>query len=88
MDEGLLSSEKAKVHLLVTSRPQEDIQSQITELASEDAMVPIQSDLITGDIRAYIRSRIRHDEGLQRWRSRPDIQEEIEARLMEKVDGM
>jgi hypothetical protein len=72
----------------VTSRPEPDIKSEVSEWARDDDIVPIQSDLITDDIRAYVHTRIREDNGLKRWRSQPEVQDEIETRLMEKADGM
>lgn len=92
--EGLLAwirdlhrSEQRNVHLLVTSRPEQDIQSGLSEF-HDDNIVPIQGDLIANDIRAYIHTRVRQDEGLKRWRARPDVQDEIETRLTEKADRM
>ncbi|KAF2180825.1 purine and uridine phosphorylase [Zopfia rhizophila CBS 207.26] len=84
----LLNSEQRNVHLLVTSRPEQDITSGLSEFAHNDNMVPIQSDLIIADIRAYVRTRVREDKDFKRWRPRPDVQEEIETGLMEKADGM
>ncbi|OCK92748.1 uncharacterized protein K441DRAFT_678587 [Cenococcum geophilum 1.58] len=84
----LLNSEQRNVHLLVTSRQEQDITSGVTELAYIDDIVPIESDLITDDIRAYVRTRVSEDEGFKRWRARPDVQEEIETQLIEKADGM
>lgn len=84
----LLNSEQRNVHLLVTSRPEQDIKSVISEFACNNDIVPIQSDLITDDIRAYVRARVREGKGLKRWRTRPDVQEDIETRLMEKANGM
>ena len=49
--------------------------------------MPIQSSTIADDIRAYIRARVGEDT-LKRWQNRPDIQQEIKARLMEKADGV
>jgi Cdc6-like AAA superfamily ATPase len=84
----VLNSEQRNVHLLVTSRPEQDIEVGIMEFAHNDDIVPIQSSLITDDISAYVRTRVRDDNGLKRWRSQPEVQNEIETRLMEKVDGM
>jgi Cdc6-like AAA superfamily ATPase len=84
----LLNSEQRNVHLLITSRPEQDIMSVVSKFASKDDILPIQSDLITDDIRAYVHTRVRQQEGLKRWRSQPEVQDEIETRLMEKVDGM
>jgi hypothetical protein len=84
----IVSSKLTNVSLLVTSRREQDIESAISEWAHDKDLIPIQSDLVTDDIRAYVRTRVREDGGLKRWRSRPDIQEEIETELMEKTDGM
>jgi Cdc6-like AAA superfamily ATPase len=85
---GLLDSMQWNVHLLVTSRPEQDIESMISEFANEEDKVPIQSSKITEDIRAYVRKRIREDNGFERWRKHPEVQDEIENRLMERADGM
>jgi len=84
----LLGSEQRNVHLLMTSRPEQDIKSGLSEFVYDDNTVPIQSDLITNDIRAYVRKRVREDEGFKRWQGRLDVQDEIKTRLMEKADGM
>ena len=93
--EGLLSwirevlhSEQTNVHLLVTSRQEQDIESGIMTFARNDDIVPIQSSTITDDIRAYVQTRVRGDNPLKRWRSRPDVQQEIETQLIKKADGM
>jgi hypothetical protein len=84
----LLKSEQRNVHLLVTSRPEHDIKSEVSELAHDNDIVPLQSDLIAHDIRAYVHTRVRRGNGLKRWRSQPEVQDEIETRLMEQADGM
>ena len=84
----VLSSEQRNVHLLVTSRPEHDIEFGIMGFAHNDDIVPIRSSLISDDIRAYVRTRIREDSSLKRWRSHPEVRNEIETRLMEKADGM
>ena len=86
--EDLLHSKLRNVHLLATSRQEEDIESSLSKWARTKDMMHIQSDLVTDDIRAYVRTRVKKDDGLRRWRSQPDIQEEIETRLMEKACGM
>lgn len=70
-----LRSSQMHIHLLVTSRPEQDI-------------IPIQSDLIGEDISAYNRARVRYHEGLRKWGSKPKVQSEIEARLIEKANAM
>ncbi|KAF3287344.1 hypothetical protein TWF970_007070 [Orbilia oligospora] len=84
----VLASQKAIVHLLATSRPETDIQSQIMGFARPQDVIPIQNSLISDDIEAYIFSRVRGGGGLKRWRSLPEVQNEIETCLMEKANGM
>ncbi|OWT42403.1 nacht and ankyrin domain protein [Pochonia chlamydosporia 170] len=84
----LISSEYRNVHLLVTSRPEQDITSVVSGFADKVDIVPIQSGAITDDIRAYVHTRVREREGLKRWRSQLDVQEEIESRLVDQADGM
>jgi hypothetical protein len=96
LSEGLLAwiqtlsdLEQGNVHLLMTSRPEHDIESVLRNLAqSEENIVPIQSDLVHDDIRSYVHTRVRKGTGLKRWQSRPDVLNEIETQLMKKVNGM
>jgi hypothetical protein len=84
----LMTSKLANVHLLVTSRQEEDIESALKEWAPAETNIPINGDTITSDIRAYVRGRIHEDDDLKRWASRPQIQDKIETKLMAKADGM
>ncbi|KAI9772611.1 MAG: hypothetical protein M1839_002424 [Geoglossum umbratile] len=84
----LLKSEQRNVHLLVTSRPERDIKSEVSELAHDDDIVPLQSDLVAHDIREYVHTRVRRGNGLKRWRSQPEVQDEIETRLIKQADGI
>lgn len=75
-------------HILITSRPEQDIESAIKNRAREQDIISIQSALIEDDINSYIHAKVREDGRLKRWESRPDIQEEIETTLRQKADGM
>jgi Cdc6-like AAA superfamily ATPase len=96
LSEGLLAwiqslsdLKQRNVHLLVTSRPEHDIELVLRKLAEdEERIVPIQSDLIEKDIRRYVCTRVREGKGLERWQSRPDVLNEIEVQLMKKANGM
>jgi Cdc6-like AAA superfamily ATPase len=86
---SLSDLEHSNVHLLVTSRLEHDIELVLRKLAqSEKDIVPIQSDRIEDDIRSYVHTRIRMRDGLKRWRSRPNVLDEIQRVLMEKAQGM
>lgn len=80
--------QQISVHLLVTSRPEQDIQSVIERCARRQDIISIQSNLIEKDIHAYVHTRVRDCHGLSRWRSRPEVQDEIEDVLTEKANGM
>jgi Cdc6-like AAA superfamily ATPase len=84
----LMGSSQRNIHLLVTSRPEHDIQSKLSNLVHEENIIPIQSDLVSDDIQAYIHTRVRQGEGLKRWREQLEVQEEIEAALTLKANGM
>ncbi|TLS21185.1 uncharacterized protein PpBr36_10655 [Pyricularia pennisetigena] len=83
---GLLKVSRANIHFLFTSRPERDIKSALNEFV--DRQIPIQSELVAKDICAYVHGRVRHYEGLKRWRKREDIQQEIENNLVQKANGM
>lgn len=84
----VLNRGHTNVHLLVTSRPVQNIESALIEFAHHDDIMHIQDSLITDDIRAYVRKKVREDDGFKRWRSKREVQNEIETRLMKKADGM
>jgi Cdc6-like AAA superfamily ATPase len=87
--QSLSDLKQRNIHLLVTSRPEHDIELVLRKLAqSDEDIVPIQSDLIEDDIRSYVHTRVKTGEGLKRWRSRTDVLDEIEKVLMEKAQGM
>lgn len=84
----LVNSDQRNVHCLVTSRPEQDIESGLSGLVREKSKISIQSDLVNGDISAYIHAKVREGEGLKRWRDHQDVQQEIEERLVQKANGM
>jgi hypothetical protein len=86
--EGLMGLKQRNVHLLVTSRPEQDIQSKLSDIVSKENVIALQSDLITSDINKYIHARVRKGNSLKRWREQPEVQDEIEGVLMQKANGM
>lgn len=73
------------IHLLVTSRPEQDIKFVIEEWAAPTQIISLQSDLVADDIGAYIKTKV---DQMNRWRSRPDIQDLVKNTLKAKADGM
>jgi hypothetical protein len=76
------------IHLIITSRREEDIESSLIRWMRVEKFVSIQRVTVNEDILAYVRKRVQTDKGLRRWQSRQEVQKEIETKLMEKVDGM
>jgi hypothetical protein len=83
------SQGQVNVHLLLTSRPEQDIEAAIRGSTQDQNIILIGNDLIQEDINAYIYARVREPGELsERWHTRPTIQAEIEAALINKADGM
>ena len=77
-----------KLHILVTSRQELDIERSLKPMTNDEARICIQSELVQGDILTYIHDRLETDESLERFKRQPKIQEEIKEALIEKADGM
>ena len=77
-----------KLHMLATSRRENDIEESLEPLVNDQEKICIQSALVNDDIRAYILERLRSDRRLRRWQKKPQVQQEIERTLMDKADGM
>ncbi|KAK2052294.1 hypothetical protein LY76DRAFT_472246, partial [Colletotrichum caudatum] len=83
---SVLRSPQVNIHLLVTSRPEHDIKSALEGCI--DSQVPLQSGLVTEDIRVYVHETVRQHKGFERWQGKEEILDEIESHLMEKANGM
>ena len=77
-----------KLHILVTSRPELDIEKSLKAMTSDEARICIQSTLVQKDVLTYIQDRLETDEALERFKFQPEIREEITRALMDKADGM
>lgn len=84
----LMRSESSSLKLLMTSRREQEIESEVLKLANRKHFVPIQDKLVNQDILLYIRQRVLCDESLQRWQNNSRAQEEIERGLMKNPGGM
>lgn len=78
----------AKLHILVTSRNNMDIESSPQRLEEMQNIIWLQGQLVNKDIHTYIRQRLSNDMSLHKWQKHPDIQQEIEDKLMEGAHGM
>lgn len=82
-----LRRSRVNIHLLVTSRRECDIEISMEKMVRRPVEVRIEN-YIMDDIREYVQRRVREGDGLDRWKSRPDVQQEIETTLIQKADGM
>ncbi|OCL07885.1 hypothetical protein AOQ84DRAFT_267871, partial [Glonium stellatum] len=73
-----------KLHLLVTSRKEKDIEESLQQLVMEQ--ICVQSILVDADIRTHISQVVPEDPKLKRWP--PDVQAEIITTLIEGARGM
>jgi hypothetical protein len=78
----------SKLHLLTSSRKEEDIESELQRWLHQANVVPILKDRVNHDIRLYVHERVQNDRGFERWHSEPSVQDEIETGLMGKASGM
>ncbi|RDA96188.1 hypothetical protein CP533_1689 [Ophiocordyceps camponoti-saundersi (nom. inval.)] len=80
--------ETRDIHLLATSRQEQDLQSGLSEWIPEDNRVALDKAAVNSDIRLYLGARLDTDEGFRRWSEYPDVLEEIKLMILEKADGM
>ena len=76
------------LHILVTSRREQDIENSLKSIIDEQSTICLESKLVDRDINKYVCQRLSNDKGLKKWQKDPDIMHEIEARLMEGAHGM
>jgi len=74
-----------KVHLIVTSRPEPDIDAKLMPLRKPEA-ISIQGSQVQSDISLHIRSQLAEDPKLKKWPS--EVKVGIEKALSARADGM
>lgn len=80
----LLCAETGKIHILVTSRSDADLEDHLTPIFT--AHIRIESSLIEPDIRSYLQEQLHNNPKLRRWPQK--VQERIESALMTGAQGM
>ncbi len=76
-----------KLHFLVTSRKEYDIEDILNEVFKRN-ILSLAENILDGDVRIYVDGRLRTDQKLQKWKRLPDIQKEIETHMVSKFQGM
>ncbi|KAF1972443.1 hypothetical protein BU23DRAFT_643610 [Bimuria novae-zelandiae CBS 107.79] len=75
------------LHLLVTSRREQDIESTLEEFIDNQSRICLQSALVDKDIQLYVQHRLATDKILQKWR-KDDVRQEIKTILRDRANGM
>lgn len=85
----LVSPDLTHVHLVATSRREQELESGLSAWIGEDDRVPLEKDPVNEDIRSYVKARLQRSEAFQRrWASLPSALELIEREIGSRADGM
>lgn len=82
--EELINWKMDGLHLLVTSRKEEDIKNRLDRHIS--AQIDLQSTLVDEDIQLHVHETLKSDPKLQRWPA--DVKREVETALIKGAHGM
>ena len=82
--EEVMSWKLGNLHLLATSRKEEDISDYLDPLVTDQ--ICIQSALVEADIRVHIQERLQNDRNLKKWPA--NVKDEIESTLISGANGM
>jgi hypothetical protein len=80
----MTSWKRSKLHLLATSRPEEDIAKHLRLL--DPNHVYIKQDLVTSDVERYIDCILDGEDAFDRWKD--EIKSDIKSKLLESAGGM
>ena len=76
------------VHLLITSRKEWDIQSNLESYIKEEDTICLQRDVVDKDIQRYVQQRLFNDKTLVKWNKDAAIMQEIQTAIMWGACGM
>ncbi|CEO59716.1 hypothetical protein PMG11_04381 [Penicillium brasilianum] len=86
--ENLTRAGHTGLQLLATSRKEADIESHLRGWLDPRDVVPVQTNSVNHDIRAYIHHHLQYHPHFERWHRNQGVRDEIETQLMEKADGI
>lgn len=84
----ILSWDHSELHILATSREENDIANEMDDFVTPEQKVNIHKRFIEADIRVYIYARLQTDRHLKKWQRDAKVQFTIATSLTEKADGM
>jgi hypothetical protein len=77
-----------KVHIIITSRKERDIEISLMEFLSQENCLDLDSGVVDEDIRRYAYHCWENRPGFKRWRNNTALRIEVENALMQKAKGM
>jgi hypothetical protein len=83
----ITSWQLAGLHLVLTSRKEQEIEDTLKSLVDACNIIPLGSKVMDQDIQRYVHQRILDDKKLRKWQG-GDIQREIEVALIKGAQGM
>jgi hypothetical protein len=77
-----------RMHVLVTTRKEKDIESLLLVIVDPKHVICLQSQIVDKDIRKFVHQKLSNDKSLKRWHKSTDIRQEIETTLIQGAHGM
>jgi hypothetical protein len=86
--ERIIGWKHERLHLLVTSRKEREIEISLECIVDVQNIISIQREVVDNDIYIYVRQRLADDIRLRKWKNNPSVRDEIEKTLMTGAHGM
>jgi hypothetical protein len=86
--ESIVSWKFQNLHVLMTSRREQDITSSLDTYIDAKDTICLQSEVVDKDIQRYVRQRLSNDKSLAKWEKDATIRQEIETVIMQGACGM
>jgi hypothetical protein len=77
-----------KLHVLVTSRKEHEIERSLESIVTTQNTICLQSEVVDRDISTYVCQRLFDDKTLSKWQKDSQIRHQIETALMNGAHGM
>ena len=77
-----------KLNVIMTSQKIGEIEGPFHSEIQNLSELPIEDSIVDEDIRSFVRDKLQNDRRFKTWKKYPDVQRDIEDRLMEKANGM
>ncbi|KAF1990818.1 hypothetical protein K402DRAFT_369786, partial [Aulographum hederae CBS 113979] len=86
--EELVSWKAKQLHLFIASRHEHDIRCTLQDFMNDTDMIKVENAMVDKDIHTWVRHLLQTDQDFQRWRSKQEVREEIENKVVGGSKGM